>query len=634
MGSAYGGYTGRFLEIDLTKGQVRDYQVTDGLRELYLGSKGLATRLLLDNMEAGADPLGPDNVLIINTGPLVGSGGPCTSRFNVSTRSPLTGAVLSSNCGGNFGIYLKRAGFDGVMIKGRASSPTWINISDEGVTLNDASNLWGLDTEQTQEKLGVRGGKLVICPAGENGVSYACMISQERAVGRGGAGAVLGSKNVKAINASGKKEVPVANPERFKATVKKWIEILKNHPATGEMLPSYGTGVFINLCNATNTLPTHNFKYGTFAGAEDVSGESMAERLLTRNFGCASCVIRCGRRVLVEGRDVKGPEYETLGLLGPNLEVSDLDRICEWNYRADLMGLDTISLGNVIGFAMELNERGMWKNGLYFGRTQGIAELIEDIAHRRGIGEELARGVRKLSEKYGGKEFAMHSKGMEFASYEPRGAVGHGLGYATANRGGCHIGGGYMVYLEANGPLVMDPHTTRAKPQLTALMQALLDALSCSGSCQFTAFTALPAGVLKLKPHGLVYRVLAKSMEFLGPAVGFMLRHPHLLRVIPPLELMQHPRAITDLTGMEMTLGAYLQVGLRSYLVERLFNVREGIDGRADALPRRSTHIHQSEDPRSVVPLEKMLPAYYRVRGLDGRGVPRPSTLKKLGVLP
>ncbi len=632
MSSKYSGYMGKFLDIDLSTGEVGEYPVSDELREQYLGSKGLATRILYDTVPKGADPLGPENVLIANTGPLVGSGAPCTSRFNVSTKSPLTGGVLSCNCGGNFGMSLKRAGFDGVVIRGRAENPTWIHVENGEVELRDASELWGLDTEQTQEKLPKGTGKIVIGPAGENGVLYACIISQERAAGRGGAGAVMGSKNIKAITAKGKAKTPVARPEKFQADVKRWIKILQEHPSTGEMMPSYGTAVFVNRCNATNTMPTHNFKRGSFEGAESVSGEVLADTLLTKNFGCPSCVIKCGRRVTVDGKDVKGPEYETLGLLGPNIENSDLAKICKWNYEADLMGMDTISLGNTLGFTMELAEKGMIETDLEFGQAEGISEMIRDIAYRRGLGNDLANGVKAMSEKYGGREFAMHAKGMELAAYEPRGAVGHALGYAVANRGGCHIGGGYMIYFEANGPLTMDPLTTHAKPHLATMMQILLDSLSDAGSCQFTAFTAIPKQALGLNPSGLLFRVAAKVLETVGPAISLLLKYPGALAFVPPMELLQHPKAITDLTGMKMTFGKYIEVGQRTYLIERMFNMREGITGVEDTLPKRATEELQTSDPRSRVPLARMLPVYYRLRGLDRRGAPTPGTLAKLGV--
>jgi aldehyde:ferredoxin oxidoreductase len=632
MGSKYGGYMGRFLDIDLTTSSVKEYEVTDEVRELYLGSKGIATRILYDSTPQGVDPLGPDNILIVNTGPLTATNAPCTSRFNVTTKSPLTGAALSCNCGGNVGIHLKKAGLDGVIIRGKADSPTWIHIENGAVEFRDASDLWGLDTEETEARLPKKAGKMVIGPAGENLVLYSCIISNERAAGRGGAGAVMGSKNLKALTATGKEKVPIANPERFKKDVKKWVKILQEHPSTGEMMPSFGTAAFVNRCNATNTMPTHNFKRGTFDKAEAVSGETLAETLLTKNFGCLSCVIKCGRRVNVDGKDVKGPEYETLGLLGPNIENADLAKICEWNYKADLMGLDTISLGNTLGFAMELNEKGLWDNGLEFGKVDGITELIEDISYKKGLGAELAEGVKRLSEKYGGTEFAMHAKGMELPSYEPRGAVGHGLGYAVSNRGGCHLAGGYMVYVESNGPLTMDPLTTHAKPQFTAFMQTLLDSISVAGSCNFTAFTVFPRQVLALSPTGVIARIVTKSMEFLGPSLSIMLKYPGLLAVVPPMLLMQHPRILTDITGMKVTFGKYIQFGQRSYLIERLYNQREGVTGEQDTLPRRLTDEQQTSDPKSKVPLSKLLPAYYRVRGLDSRGAPTVKTLERLGM--
>jgi aldehyde:ferredoxin oxidoreductase len=274
----------------------------------------------------------------------------------------------------------------------------------------------------------------------------------------------------------------------------------------------------------------------------------------------------------------------------------------------------------------------MWDSGLEFGKTEGISELIEDIAYRRGIGAELADGVKRLSEKYGGKDFAMQVKGMELPSYDPRGAVGHGLGYAVANRGACHLGGGYLVYFESNGPLTMDPLTTHAKPQLAAFFQTLLDAISVAGSCGFTAFNAIPKQAIGMNPSGTVYRIIAKSLEAFGPALSLMLRYPKMLAIIPPMLLMQHERPLTDLTGMKMTLGKFIEAGERSYLIERLFNIREGITGEQDTLPRRLTDELQTSDPKSKVPLSKMLPVYYRVRGLDSRGAPTAKTLAKLGV--
>jgi len=632
MGSKYGGYMGRFLDIDLSTATVKDYEISDEMLELYLGGKGLATRILYDTTPAGVDPLGPDNVLIVNTGPLVGSSASSCNRFNVTTKSPLTGTAFSSNSGGNIGLYLKRAGVDGIIIRGKAEKPTWIHIKDGMVELLDASDLWGLDTQETQARLPAKTGKMVIGPAGENGVLYACIISQERAAGRGGVGAVMGSKNLKALTATGSAKVPVANTEKFKADIKKWAKLLQDHPTTGEMMPKFGTSIFVNRCNVTNCMPTHNFKRGTFEHAEEVSGEVMAETLLEKNFGCTGCVVKCGRHVKVGDKVVKGPEYETLALLGPNIENTDLEKLCEWNYKADLMGLDTVSLGNTLGFAMELNEKGLWDSGLEFGKIEGISELIEDIAHRRGVGDELADGVKRLSEKYGGKEFAIQVKGLELPGYDPRGAIGHGLGYAVANRGGCHLGGGYMVYVEATGPLTMDPLTTHAKPQFTAFLTTYLDSVSVAGSCSFTAWTMFPKQVIALNPSGAIYRVIAKATEAIGPTLSLILKYPRMLAFVPPMVVLPHPKALKDLTGMKMTWGRFLEAGERCYLIERLYNFREGITGEQDTLPRRLTDELQTADPRSRVPLSKMLPVYYRTKGLDSHGAPKPKTLERLGV--
>jgi aldehyde:ferredoxin oxidoreductase len=634
MGSKYGGYMGRYLDVDLSSKTVKDYPVTDEMLELYLGGKGLATRILYDTTPKGVDPMGPDNVLIVNTGPLVGSGASSCNRFNVTTKSPLTGTAFSSNSGGNIGLYLKRAGVDGVIIRGKAEKPTWINIKDGTVEFLDASDLWGLDTMETQDKLPPKTGKMVIGPAGENGVLYAAIISQERAAARGGVGAVMGSKNIKAITASGNAKVPIANPEKFKTDVKKWVKLLQDHPTTGEMMPRFGTSIFVNRCNVTNCMPTHNFKRGTYEKAEEVSGETMVETLLEKNFGCTGCVIKCARQVKLDsGILTKGPEYETLAVLGPNIENADLEKLCELNYKADLMGMDTVSLGNTLGFAMELNEKGMWDNGLEFGKTEGLDKVVEDIAYRRGIGDDLANGVKRLSEKYGGKEFAMQVKGLELPGYEPRGAVGHALGYAVANRGGCHLGGGYMVYVEANGPLTMDPLTTHAKSQFTAFLITYIDAVSVAGGCGFTAWTMFPKQVIALNPSGAIYRILAKSLEAIGPALTLLLRYPRMLAFVPPIVILPHPKALKDLMGMKMTWGRFLEAGERCYMIERLYNIREGITGEQDTLPRRATdELQTASDPKTRVPLSKMLPVFYRAKGLDSRGAPDPKVLKRLGV--
>ena len=601
-----------------------------------MGNKGLGARLLYEMQEPGVDPLSPRNHLIVTTAPMTGTGAPSTNRFNVTTRSPLTGAIVCSNSGGDFGVHLKRAGYDALIVKGKAKSPVWLRIGEDEVSVEDAGELWGLDTEKTREKLPPKTGKLVIGPAGENLVKYACIVSQERVAGRAGVGTVMGSKNLKAVVAGGNMKPRPAHEEEYKKACKAWREVLKNHPTTGGELPSYGTAMFINRCNAANAIPTRNFSMGTFPYADEVSGETLAETRLEKNYACYGCVIACGRRVKVGGKSVKGPEYETLALLGPNLENRDLEAIIEWNYQADLLGLDTISMANTLGFVMELAEKGLIPSDLRFGKTAGISQAIEDIAYRRGLGEDMAEGVRYLAGKYGGEDFAIHSKGLELPGYEPRGAVGHGLGYAVANRGGCHLSGGYVVYVEANGPILVDPVTTTGKAGLVILLQTLLESISTLGCCNFTVFTMLLPKLLEWNArYTPVAKSLSMSFQYSGDLLGWALSTlpPWLLPFKPPFIMFPQVKSHSLCTGSDMTMGKFLQLGQRSYNIERLFNVREGFGSSEDTLPKRLTEeLQRAEEPRSRVPLDKLLPRYYRLRGWDAGGRPKKKLLDRLSI--
>lgn len=636
MASKYGGYMGPYLDINLSTGRIGTYKVSDEDRERFLGNKGLAAKILYDNLEPGINPLSEENILIFNTGPLNGSGAPSTSRFNVTSKSVMTGGIAHSNCGGNFGIFLKKAGYDGLIVRGKADKPVYITISDKEVQINDAASLWGKNTEETQHELVKDYGKkistAVIGPAGENLVRYACIASEERMAGRTGVGAVMGSKNLKAIVASGNKKIPIHDPEGFKEAMRKWVETLKSNQITGETLKNYGTANLVNLTNATHTLPTKNFNDGTWEEGQKISGEAMTEIDFIKNSGCRTCPMRCERRVRVDGKDVKGPEFETVGLWGSNILNNDLKKIYKWNYLLDLYGMDTMSAGATVAFAMELNEKGLWKNGLEFGKFEDMNQIIEDIAYRRGIGNELAEGVMRLSEKYGGKEFAMHSKGLELASYEPRRSVGHGLGYATAPRGGCHLEGGYMVFFENVGPLTIDPLTPKLKPAFTMFNQNAMDAISCAGNCVFTSYAVVPDLVRKfIPPSGLAAKIVNHTliasrflMNLQGKLEGWML--PFHLPLIP------HTKVLAKLTGMKINLGDFLLVGERTHLMQRAFNLREGFTKADDDLPDRMKQPQKTDIPESFVNLEEMLPVYYKVRGLDELGFPKSTTLTKLNM--
>ena len=621
-----------YLRVDLTTGTMEEFPISGEYFRKYVGGKCLAARLLLDLTPAGLDALDPRCALIINTGPLNGTGAPSSSRFNMTFKNVMTGGIASSNCGGQFGVLLKKAGYDGLIITGRAREPSVLSVIDGQGALVPAGELWGLDMEQTQAKLPAHYGKLVIGPAGEHMVRYASASSGERMAGRCGTGAVLGSKNLKAILAYGTRELHPEEPERYYKFIRKWVRFIKKHPMTGQSLPRYGSAGLVNKANASWALPTHNFKYGHDEQADAVSGETLAETELVRNSGCVSCPIRCERRVKVKGKEVKGPEYETLGFFGPNIDGHDLRKVLDLNYLCDTLGMDTISCASSIAFAMELRERGLADFGLEFGRLDNLEAAVRAIAFREGPFSDLADGTKRMAEKYGGAEFAMHAKGLELASYEPRRSVGMGLGYAVSNRGGCHLNGGYLALLESVGVISAQPQSPRSKAELTTFMQNALEAVSSAGCCLFSAQTFIPAIFFKLGPAHPVTRLTGTAAAHAGLAVRLMLKTAPLLR-FNSCFLLPHAEAVRRATGLKMYTGSFLRWGERSYNLERLYNLREGLTGADDALPDRLTKTPQEEGrPDTVVPLDQMLPRYYRARGWDNAGRPTERTLRRLGI--
>lgn len=647
-----------YAKIDLNTGNSEPYEISEEYFRKYIGGKTLAARLLLDLMPQGLDALDPAAVLIINTGPLTGTGAPASSRFNMTFKNVLTGGIASSNCGGKFGFMMKRAGYDGLIITGRSSKPSRIEIIDGAVSILNAEDLWGLDTEETQKKLQTSSqeafhGKLVIGPAGENLVRYACAVSGERAAGRCGSGAVLGSKNLKVLSAYGTKMPQIANEKKFYRFIKKWIRFIRNHPMTGDALPRYGTTGLVNKANATGALPSRNFRYGYDPDADSVSGETLAETELVRNSGCISCPIRCERRVKKNkaagtrngkannedtNEEIKGPEYETTGFFGPNIGSKDLRKIIDLNYICDSLGMDTISAASTIAFAMELKEKGIMDFGVEFGKTDNLEEVLRKVTYREGIYSDMANGSKWMSEKYGGKDFAMHSKGLEMASYEPRRSVGMGLGYAVSNRGGCHLNGGYLALLESIGVLSTNAQHP-GKAELTVFMQDALEAVSASGFCLFSAQTFVPALFFNLGPNHIVTRITGKIATYAGGAVRLLLGIKPLLK-FNSFFLLPHSEALRLAAGFPMYTGSFLRLGERSFNLERLFNLREGLTAADDSLPDRLTNTAQpsrdrdsTADPKHVVPLEKMLKKYYKVRGWDKQGVPKEGKLKQLKII-
>ncbi len=622
------GYAGRVLEVDLSTRSFCFQPLDEEIARLYIGGKGYGTRLLYDRTEAGIDPLGPENLLIFATGPLNGSVAPQSNRFAVVCKSPLTGGIGNATCGGSFAFGLKKAGIDVLVVSGRSQRPLRLEVDGDAshVAFVDASDLWGKGTYETQRLLGKKRDHAVIGPAGEKEVLFAGIVSNERIAGRTGVGAVMGSKKLKAVSVWGSRKLDMEDPEKFKQYTKEVRALFKGHPVLGESMKRFGTGAIVNTTNARNILPTRNFQKGHFEGAMQISGEWMADHGLRGvKTSCIHCPVTCGRDVEIEGAGrVKGPEYETLALLGSNLEIGDLKRVSEWNYLADDLGMDTISLGATLGFAMELGERGMLDTKLHFGDPEGVSELIQDIGHRRGLGWELAEGTRRMAAKFGGTGFAPHVKGLELSAYDPRGSYAQGVEYATTNRGGCHVQGASM-YLESVGPLTINPQNLKMKAELPVVQQNLACAINSMVLCIFTTYGIIPRQVHAMDPSSWRYRSLVFLLENSGPLFRW-------IQSVKGSPLLWFEKWLTLITGTRFSSGHIQEIGARIFNLERMYNLREGFTAADDTLPDRILHEPTFKGMSSGHPLDQLLPRYYRIRGWDEQGVPRPRTLARLKV--
>ncbi|MBI1818556.1 MAG: aldehyde ferredoxin oxidoreductase family protein [Deltaproteobacteria bacterium] len=622
------GYAGRVLEVDLANQTFVFKPLDEDIARLYIGGKGYGTRLLYDLTAPGIDPLGPENPLIFATGPLNGSVAPQSNRFAVVCKSPLTGGIGNAACGGSFAYGLKRAGIDIVIVKHQSAKPVRLDIDGDRdeVKFIDAADLWGKGTYATQEVLGKKKHHAVIGPAGENLVLYAGIVSNERIAGRTGVGAVMGSKRLKAISATGSRKLEMDDEEKFKEYTKTVRVLFRDHPVLGESLKRFGTAGIVNTTNARNIIPTHNFKYGHFKDAMCISGEHMEEHeLVGVKSSCIHCPVTCGRDVMVEGVGrAKGPEYETVGLMGSNLEIPDLKKVSEWSYLADDLGMDTISLGCTLGFAMELQERGMLDAGLRFGDPSGISDMIKDIGHRRGLGNDLADGVKRMSAKYGGHDFAMHVKGLELSAYDPRGSFAQGVEYATTNRGGCHVQGASM-YMESTGPLTINPQNLKLKAEIPVVQQNLACAINSMVLCIFTTYGMIPKAVHNLSPNSFTYKLATTLFENSGPLLPMVMR-------IKGRPMMWFEKWLTYITGETFSSGHLQEIGGRIFNLERMYNLREGMTTGDDTLPPRMLHESTFKDMTSGHPLPQLLPRYYKNRGWSADGVPTVRTLERLQV--
>ena len=613
------GAGNRILEVDLTVRAFTVSEVSERDRLDFLGAKGLGLKLLFDRLTPGCDPLGPENILAVMPGVLLGTGAPCSGRFETLGKSPLTGIIATSSCGGPFGMALKTAGWGGLLIKGRADRPTWLSIDESGCDFHDAYDLWGLEIPEAQKRIeDKKTASLMIGPAGEHLVRMANIAAGHRFLGRGGLGAVMGSKNLKAVAARGGAfRIRPADPEKFSRVKKRAGQYIKKNEFTGDVYRKYGTAANVRLNLKNRILPVNNFQDGWHEKGDLVSGEVMAEKHETKHQTCKPCSILCGHKGLFQGREMSVPEYETVGLLGTSLGIFDPEHIARWNDICGRMGLDTISAGGTLAWVMEAAAKGLVTSDLCFGSAEGVDQALEDMAHCRGFGREMARGSRALAQRYGGMEFAMQVKGLELAGYDPRGCYGQGLSYAVANRGGCHLSA-YMVAHEVYFNL-LKPFSLRGKAKWVKFFEDLTCGLNSLQTCQFTMYAYL------MEPPLTKYTP--------DPVLGSLMQHlPEA--AIPLVDFTIYRDLWSAVTGLPLSSSGFLGAGERIHVLERYMNTREGITRRDDTLPDRLLRECRISDPeKRTVPLSKMLPGYYKLRGYDGEGIPTSKTLKRLGIV-
>ncbi len=618
------GESKRYLEIDLTARSFTVFSPLEDELRAYIGGKGLGLKLFYDRMGrgkelAGLDPLGPDNILAFMMGTFIGTGAPCSARFAGLTKSPLTGIMVGSSCGGPFGMACKTAGWDGILVSGAASAPIVLRIDEAGASFEEAAGLWGLGTGEAQGRLVTEAAQaaLVIGPAGENGVLYANIRSGERYLGRGGMGAVMGAKKLKAIVATGRSfKIEPAEPQAFERHGKRARKHI-NRNAFVLSYRAYGTNFGVAPGVKAGYAAVRNFRDRTDERCLALSGEAMAERYHTTHAVCSPCAVLCGHKgSYPDGKVRHIPEYETVGVWGGNIMNFDSDLVAEWNDIMNELGLDTISCGVTASWAMEAAEKGLRPSELAFGRTDNIPRILEDIAHRRGEGAELCLGSRRLAQKHGGLEFAAQVKGLEMAAYDPRGGWGQGLNYAVANRGGCHLNA-YPIALEAIFNFI-PPYTRLSKASWVAFFEDLFDAINAAQTCQFTAFGYLLEPVVaKYTP-----RFLLKLAMTLLPDVAQLV-----------LDWGALSGLVSAITGRRVTRRDFLMAGRRSHVLERRMNMLMGIGAADDTLPARFlTEAKTKHGSPSVVPVEAMVKAYYRKKGYDRDGAPTPRLLASLGI--
>lgn len=604
-------YTKKILEVNLTDRKITLRTLDDVFLKKYIGGRGLAVRLAFDYIPEKADPLSPENAVMLITGPLTGTAAP-SMRMTMATKSPASNTFSASYVGGHVAAEIKYAGYDGVVILGRASEPSILEIENEKVTIKAAGDLWGKDTFETESALRKEDPrKRVLCigPAGENLVRYALVNTEYyRHAGRGGTGTVFGSKNLKAVTVRGTLAVPLADADSFMELANNAWQVLMSEKL--DRYHNYGTLSSVTTSSANSTFPYKNFKEETYPKADKISVRYAEKNIYEASRGCYLCPIHCGHLSIVKegkrkGAIVEGPEYETAALLGGNCDVDRLEEITYFNMLCDKLGMDSISTGAVLSFVMECCEKGIITEAdaggklLSWGDTDGMEQMIKRIAYREGIGDLMAEGVKRASEKIGqGSEtFAMHVKGLEMAGWTARSASGMALCYATADRGADHQQANTCGYETAGvqGPdgEPLKRNSPKGKAYFVKKDQDYIAAFSCLVSCEF-------------------------SVSWVG--------------------LNNLVRMYRYATGLDLTEEDLIEAGERSFNLSRLFNAREGVTRVQDCLPKRITEEKLSigiaaGSTVSQEDLSYMLQDYYRIRGWDPEsGLPTLETLKRLGI--
>lgn len=592
---------GQILRIDLSSGSSKVEPLNHSTVRDFIGGRGLATKILFDEVDAKVDPLGRENKLIFASGVLTGTGVPSTSRFMVVAKSPLTGSIGCPNAGGYFGPRMKFAGYDLLVIEGRAAEPVYVSIRDDEVKIRSAHHLWGKTTSMTESRIraGIKDKKVekrtsivTIGPAGENLVTFACVMSDGgRTAGRSGLGAIMGSKNLKAITVSGTKKVEIADDAGFKEAMAEFRKELKeSRKKTVERRNAYGTWDLISRANPMKLMASVNFQESSFEGFKELEEpENIRRRLFVESQSCFACPYACSKISNVlqppeyQGKG-KGPEYESLVLLGSNCGISDLAAIAKANYLCNELGIDTITAGATISCAMELYEKGYLSerdtgHQLHFGNAKALIDLIEKIAFRQAFGNVLAQGGDQLAKTYGHPECFMGVKGQGMPAWHPQGPDNEvlGLQYATSNHGACHT----KCVMPTQGRMVKEKGVV-----WTVEDQDYVAAADSSGCCW---------------------------VEYARPS-----EHNRVLvwlRLVP---------------GLDYSSEQFLQVGERIWNLERLFNLKAGLTAKDDTLPARM--IEGSGAKGSTVPLAAMLAEYYKLRGWDRHGIPTDEKLVQLGI--